>query len=296
MTAHEAGHLEFGTFEWPICQTAGPGPGSRTSLWAARFEGSSDIRRCVRAISSARSDSRSLGSRRRCASRVFAACRISWLEPRFGRDRQRCRQVRSLAHGMTVRELVVDQLLLLSTAEAGSVTIPDCRKRVKSINSGRFVRRSSARRRLPRKPCDWPTGSMCAWMNYLPSCGNLSLLRMNRTTQEQSIPAPRSSEDLSDTYRPMDNWDYRGAMDPNLVSDRTESAPEQKIASGHGDSEVGAGLSGDSQGVIGRRDGSFGTDIGGCAGSWPSSAIACRRGPGSGRRGAAVQRTNRSEA
>jgi len=68
---------------------------------------------------------------------------------------------------------------------------------------------------------------------------------------EQSIPAPKSSEDLSDTYRPMDNWDYRGAMDPNLVRDRTESAPEQSAASGQGDNEGGAGLAGDSGGSSG---------------------------------------------
>jgi nitric oxide reductase activation protein len=49
----------------------------------------------------------------------------------------------------------------------------------------------------------------------------------------------------------MDNWDYRGAMDPNLVRERSESSPEQTSASGQGDGQGGAGLAGDSGGSSG---------------------------------------------
>ena len=132
---------------------------------------------------------------------------------------------------MTVRELVVDQLLLLSTVEAGSVPLPDALWH-EITHLWSLCQTSSIRWPLRKRPYDWPTVSMSRWMSYWPSVARPFPVQTKRA--EQSIPAPKASEDLSDTYRPMDNWDYRGAMDPNLVRDRTESTPEQSPASGQG--------------------------------------------------------------
>ncbi len=59
---------------------------------------------------------------------------------------------------------------------------------------------------------------------------------------------PRASENVTDEYQPLTNWDYRGAMDPNLVKDRSESSS----------------LSGADQGLEGGLSGSSATgDVGG---------------------------------
>ena len=250
MAAHEAGHLEFGTFELPISQlqdlvedldqrygrpapqearTLGdvfaryPQPGLICDLWALVED-----------------------------ARVEHLLRAEY--PGLSRDlatlAKEAVNVRSLAHGMTVRELVIDQLLLLSTAEAASVTIPTAVQfEVHQLwTLCQTILHSSATAEDAVRLAD---------RLYVSLDGLLAIRRETVSSQDeshvqqQSIPAPQSSEDLSDTYRPMDNWDYRGAMDPNLVRERSDSSPKQTTASGQGDREGGAGLAGDSGGSSG---------------------------------------------
>jgi len=250
MAAHEAGHLEFGTFELPITQlqdlvedldqrygrpvskqarTLGdvfaryPQPGLIRDLWALVED-----------------------------ARVEYLLRAEY--PGLSRDLAAMAKdavnVRSLAHGMTVRELVVDQLLLLSTAEAGSVTIP-------TVVTGEVDQLWALCQPIFQPSATAEEAVRLADRLYVRMDELLAVRREadpppdESEAQEQSIPAPKSSEDLSDTYRPMDNWDYRGAMDPNLVRERSEASPEQTSASGQGDREVGAGLVGDSGGSSG---------------------------------------------
>lgn len=250
MAAHEAGHLEFGTFELPITQlqdlvedldqrygrpaskqarTLGdvfaryPQPGLIRDLWALVED-----------------------------ARVEHLLRAEY--PGLSRDLAAMAKdavnVRSLAHGMTVRELVVDQLLLLSTAEVGSVTIPAAvRNEVDQLwTLCQTIFHLSPTAEEAVRLAD----RLYARMDELLAIRREAVTPQDESeVQEQSIPAPKSSEDLSDRYRPMDNWDYRGTMDPNLVRERSESSPEQTSASGQGDSEVGAGLAGDSGGSSG---------------------------------------------
>lgn len=247
MAAHEAGHLEFGTFDLPV----------------ARLQDLvEDLgRRYGRSTSQ---ESRTLGDVFACYpqpglmrdlwtlvedSRVEYLLRAEY--PGLSRDLALVAKdavtIRSLAHGMTVRELVVDQLLLLSTTEAGSVPVPDAVERevneLWQLCQSMFTPEATAEEavRLADRLYVRMDELLAVRREALPSPDEAE-------APEQSIPAPKSSEDLSDTYRPMDNWDYRGAMDPNLVRDRTESSPEQTPASGRGDSEAGAGLAGDSSG------------------------------------------------
>jgi cobalamin biosynthesis protein CobT len=250
MTAHEAGHLEFGTFELPISRL---------------LDLIDDLgRRYGRAVPK---EARTLGD-------VFARypqpglirdlwalvedARVEYLlraeYPGLSRDLASIAKdavhVRGLAHGMTVRELVVDQLLLLSTAEEGSMPVPDTVKReVEQLWSlCQAILHPLATAEEAVRLAD----RLYVRMDELLAIRRESISNQDEAEAlEQSIPAPKSSEDLSDTYRPMDNWDYRGAMDPNLVRDRTESSPDQSAASGEGDSEGGAGLAGDSGGSSG---------------------------------------------
>jgi nitric oxide reductase NorD protein len=250
MVAHEAGHLEFGSFEWPISQLQ---------------DLVEDLgRRYGRSVSQ---EARTLGD-------VFARypqpglirdlwalledARIEWLlraeYPGLSRDLAAMAKdavtIRSLAHGMTVRELVIDQLLLLSTAEAGSITVPAVVKdevdQLWALCQTIFRPASTAEEavRLADRLYVRMDELLAIRLESIPS-------ENESVAPEQSIPAPKSSEDLSDTYRPMDNWDYRGAMDPNLVRERSESSPQQTSASGQGDIQGGTGLAGDSGGSSG---------------------------------------------
>jgi len=250
MAAHEAGHLEFGTFDLPMARVQ-----DLTEAVGQRYRQS--VSSEVRTLGDFLARYPQPGLMRDLWSLVEDA-RVEYLlrleYPGLSRDLAAIAKdavsVRSLAHGMTVRELVVDQLLLLSTAEPGSVPIPDavqnevgqlwglCQTILHPLATAEDAVRLADR--------------LYVCMDELLAIRREAIPSPDEAeAPEQSIPAPKSSEDLSDTYRPMDNWDYRGAMDPNLVRDRTESSPEQSPASGQGDSEGGAGLAGDSGGSSG---------------------------------------------
>ncbi|MBI4000857.1 MAG: VWA domain-containing protein [Nitrospira defluvii] len=250
MATHEAGHLEFGTFDLSIArlqdlvEDLGRRYGHPASKEArtlgdvfARYPQPGLIRDLWALIEDAR---------------VEYLLRAEY--PGLSRDLAAMAKdavnIRTLAHGMTVRELVVDQLLLFSTAEAGSVTIP-------AVVKGEVDQLWALCQTIFHPSATAEGAVRLADRLYVQMDELLAIRRETVPAQdesdapEQSIPAPKSSEDLSDTYRPMDNWDYRGAMDPNLVRDRTESSPEQTSASGQGDSEGGAGLVGESGGSSG---------------------------------------------
>ena len=250
MAAHEAGHLEFGTFDLPMARVQ-----DLTEVVGQRYRRS--VSSEVRTLGDFLARYPQPGLMRDLWSLVEDA-RVEYLlrlEYRgLSRDLAAIAKdavsVRSLAHGMTVRELVVDQLLLLSTAEPGSVPIPDAVQnevgQLWGLCQTIFHPLATAEEavRLADRLYVCMDELLAIRREAIPSPDEAE-------APEQSIPAPKSSEDLSDTYRPMDNWDYRGAMDPNLVRDRTESSPEQSPASGQGDSEGGAGLAGDSGGSSG---------------------------------------------
>lgn len=245
MAAHEAGHLEFGTFDLPI---------ARLRDLAQEFG-----RRYGRLTSK---EPRTLGE-------LFAQypqpglirdlwvliedARVEYLlraeYPGLSRDlaliAKDATAVRSLSHGMTVREMVVDQLLLLSTAGGEPVAVPDVVK--DEVEELWAICRTIFHPAATAEEAVRLADRLYLHMDELLAVRRDAIQSQDEVEpQEQSIPAPKSSEDLSDIYRPMDNWDYRGAMNPDLVRDRTESSPERKTASGHGDSEGGAGLAGDS--------------------------------------------------
>ena len=249
MAAHEVGHLEFGTFELPITRLqdliqdlgqryARPASKGARTLGDvfARYPQPGLIRDLWTLVEDAR---------------VEYLLRAEY--PGLSRDLATMAKdavnVRSLAHGMTVRELVVDQLLLLSTADAASVTVPAVIK--DEVDQLWTLSQTISHPLATAEDAVRLADRLYVRMDELLVRQETASAQEESDAQEQSIPAPKSSEDFSDTYRPMDNWDYRGAMDPNLVRDRTESSPEQAAGSGRGDSEGGAGLAGDSGGSSG---------------------------------------------
>jgi hypothetical protein len=250
MAAHEAGHLEFGTFDLPIArlQDLVEDLGQRYGRPAskeprrlgdvfARYPQPGLIRDLWALIEDAR---------------VEYLLRAEY--PGLSRDLSLIAKdavtVRSLSHGMTVRELVVDQLLLLSTSEPESIPLSAVVKG--EVDQLWVLCRAIFHPSATAEEAVRLADHLYVRMDELLAIRREALPGQDEAdAQEQSIPAPRSSENLSDTYRPMENWDYRGAMDPDLVRDRTESSPEQASVSGQDDSVGGAGLAGDSGGSSG---------------------------------------------
>ena len=155
--------------------------------------------------------------------------------------------IRTLAHGMTVRELVVDQLLLRSAGDEGAVTISAVvQKEVDQLWAlCQTIFHAAATAEEAVRLAD----RLYVRMDELLAIRRETIPTQGESEPEaQSLPAPRSSEDLSDNYRPMENWDYRGAMDPQWVGEREDSSPQQAGASQLDGSNGGGGLSGDSGG------------------------------------------------
>ena len=245
MAAHEAGHLEFGTFELSVTSL-------RDVVEDLRQRYGRPASKEVRTLSDVFARYPQPGLIRDLWALVEDA-RVEYLlraeYPGLSHDlgsiAKDAVNIRSLAHGLTVRELVVDQLLLLSTAGEGSVTIP-------SVVQNEVDELWTLCRTIFHSSATSEEAVRLADRLYVRMDELLVLRRENIPSQEeseaqaQSIPAPQAAEDLSDNYRPMENWDYRGAMDPHLVRERSESSPQQASASGQGDSKGGGGLSGDS--------------------------------------------------
>jgi hypothetical protein len=121
---------------------------------------------------------------------------------------------RSLLHGMSVREMIVDSLLLLSTAERGGVEIPET---IRDLVE--------------------PAWDLCQTI-LTPAAAAEDVVRLadrlyvmleehvgittasSDQDQEAEIDqglGPQSSEQQTSNYRPVTNWAYRGEMDPHLI-------------------------------------------------------------------------------
>ena len=132
---------------------------------------------------------------------------------------------------MTVREMVVDQLLLLSTVEADAVQIPDPVKR--EVTELWELCQNIFPTRVPRRRCDLPIGCMCGWMGVAqgsPGSHPEFLMRRRPRNSRSLLLSPQKTCPIR--IGPMDNWDYRGAMDPNLVRDRTDAVSDDRAPSG----------------------------------------------------------------
>ena len=154
-------------------------------------------------------------------------------------------KTRTLSHGLTVRELVVDQLLLRSTAsEPESVPVPDavadivtelwelCRVVLTPVSTAEQALRTAHRTYLR--------------LDELLSLRSEPVAGDNPPSAETPVASvPRASEDMSAEYRPVSNWDYRGAMDPNLVKEKAEQTSSMQEDEQEATGE--AGLAGPSE-------------------------------------------------
>lgn len=239
MTAHEAGHLEFGTYRVRFDQLA-----DRIAAVRARYR---------------RADEVDVGTLRelfelypqpgliRDLWTLLEDARVEYhLQreyPGLGRDlaalARDAATTRSLLHGLSVREMVVDCLLLLSTQEPRTVRIPEA--------IAPIVERAWALCRTILAPSATAEDAI-----RLADRVYVALEEMVATTASPAWPGDRSepeadqgagptaSEDLGGQYRPVTNFAYRGTMDPELVRERDEAEAE----GGNRGGVAGSGLDG----------------------------------------------------
>jgi nitric oxide reductase NorD protein len=167
--------------------------------------------------------------------------------PGLQRDLQRLAveavATRSLTHGLTVKELVVDQLLQLSTAASQPVAIHEAIKEEIAVlwpmcqtilsptaTAEEAVRVSHA---LYVKLED-----------LLASKGAMIQADQTDEASEELGVGPSASEQTGEDYRPVTNWVYRGAMKPEFIrqpdqteqvsDDQKQSADIERMASAAG--------------------------------------------------------------
>ena len=153
---------------------------------------------------------------------------------------------RSLTHGLTVKELVVDQLLQLSTAASQPVAIheaikdeiailwPMCQAILASTATAEGAVRLAHALYVKLEELLAPKGAMI----QADQAGDAS---------EELGVGPSASDQTGEDYRPITNWVYRGAMNPEFIrqnaedgrtaDDQQQSEEIQRMASAAGGSQ-----------------------------------------------------------
>jgi len=153
---------------------------------------------------------------------------------------------RSLTHGLTVKELVVDQLLQLSTATSQPIAIheaikdeiailwPMCRAILVSTATAEESVRVAHTLYLRLEELLAPKGAM------------IQADRADDPSQDLGV-GPSASEQTGEDYRPVTNWVYRGAMNPEFIrqhdqdtrasNDEKQSVDIERMASAAGGSQ-----------------------------------------------------------
>jgi len=238
MAAHEAGHLEFGTYDLSIASL-----GDLIADVQRRYVRDSRDERDARekpvvpfpqVSPVAQSDVASLADLFalypqpgviRDLWTVLEDARVEYLlrheypglKADLARQAQDAIRTHTLTQGMTVREIVVDALLLLSTAEPGTFTIPG------SIAG--VVDRAWAQCREILTPTATAADVVrVADRVYVLLDELLTPVTMRQQTDDPEREpetdlgvGPTASETQTDQYKPVTNWVYRGAMNPDII-------------------------------------------------------------------------------
>ncbi len=232
MTAHEAGHLEFGTYQVPP-----------TDLGDLVIEVGRRYRRECNPSTRTLSDLFALYPQPGLIRDLWTVLEDARVEyrlqqeyPGLQRDLAKLARdavkTRSLLHGLSAREMVVDCLLMLSTAEPGTVRIPDgiadVVQRVWALSQTILTPVATAMDAIRLADRTYVVlDEMMGTADHAPHTGE--------SESETDIgPGPKASETTSGVYRPVTNWSYRGEMNPDLVRDREELKSDSQAA-GPGD-------------------------------------------------------------
>lgn len=217
MAAHEAGHVEFGTYR-------------------LQLESLTDVVQLVRqrygrpthATSDTLKALFQLYPHPRLAQDVWTVledARIDFLlQAEYPGLRRELAQLaaeavvpRDPAHGLTVKELIVDCLLRLSTGESADSAVPHAVKEEVSIlwtMCQPLFQTTATAEQSVRLAHD-----LYVRMEELLA-PRAELIEANQATDESTElgVGPTASESMNDNYRPVTNWVYRGAMSPEFIT------------------------------------------------------------------------------
>ena len=124
---------------------------------------------------------------------------------------------RSLTHGLTVKELVVDQLLQLSTAASQPVAIHEAIKDEIAHPLADVPDDSFSNTRRRKRLCAWPMPLYVRLEELLAPKGAMIQADQADEASEDLGVGPSASEQTGEDYRPVTNWVYRGAMNPEFI-------------------------------------------------------------------------------
>ncbi len=246
MAAHEAGHVEFGTYRLTLepfadvvislCQKYGlvkqaapgtlaelfrlyPHPGLIQDLWM-----------------------------------LVEDARVEFLlqreYPGLQRDLQRFAReavtTRSLTHGLTIKELVVDQLLQLSTAASQPVAIHEAIKDEIAI-LWPMCQAIQAPTATAEEAVRLAHALYVRLEELLAPKGAMIQADQTDDASEELGVGPSASEQTGEDYRPVTNWVYRGAMNPEFIrqqdqdgrasNDKKQSEDIERMANAAGGAE-----------------------------------------------------------
>jgi len=249
MAAHEAGHIEFGTYRLTldslqdlvtaVCNRYGRGVQQPASL-AGLFR-LYPHPRLIQDLWIVLED-----------ARVEAHLQREY--PGLRRDLQRVAgeavTPRDPAHGLTVKELLVDCLLRLSTGESAESAVPRAVQGEVALlwsMCGPVLAPGASAEETLRL-----VHAVYVRMEELlrPKAEMIQGDPVQDNPEEMGV-GPTGSEETGDPYRPMTNWVYRGEMNPEFISrdeapgqkdtDTEGQAPGERIASGSGGSKEQGG-------------------------------------------------------
>jgi nitric oxide reductase activation protein len=223
MAAHEAGHVEFGTYRLRLESLA-----DLIQLVRQRYG------RLTQAMPETLKALFHLYPHPRLAQDVWTVledARIEFLlQAEYPGLRRELAQLaaeavtpRDPAHGLTVKELIVDCLLRLSTGEAADSAVPHAVTEEVSILWAMcrpLFQTTATAEQTVRLAHD-----LYVRMEELLA-PRAEMIKADQATEESAElgAGPTASESMSDSYRSVTNWAYRGAMNPEFISrDREQS-------------------------------------------------------------------------
>ena len=145
-------------------------------------------------------------------------------------------KTRSLLHGMTAREMVLDHLLLLFTQQGpGEQQIPENLQRVvdRCWDLARTIWDPHATNESSIDLADTIYQLLDEMIGSLRTTVSDEADATQQPEQEELGAGPRAAEETTGSYRVITNWAYRGEMNPDFVhggsteSDDESDAPEQ---------------------------------------------------------------------
>lgn len=241
MAAHEAGHLEFGTYRL-----------SPASLVDVAEVVRRRYGRAPRGVLNSLADLFTLYPHPRLVQDLWTVLEDARVEfllqeayPGLKRDLAKLAAEavtpRDPSHGLTVKELLVDCLLRLSTGEAESTAVPRA-VRDEATELWRLCQPLFSATTTAEATVRVAHAVYLRMEELLAARAEMIKADSSREESHEVGVGPSSTEETGEPYRPVTNWVYRGEINPEFIARspgeaEDEPAPTGRTASGGGGSK-----------------------------------------------------------